>query len=52
MTTRDSGVIRVDTVQHQTHALLLALDTLYPDPKGSTPADAGPQRRARQGAGK
>ena len=34
MSTRDSGIVRIDTVQHQLHATLLALDYLFPDEPG------------------
>ncbi|MCK5802365.1 MAG: hypothetical protein KAI66_06010 [Lentisphaeria bacterium] len=44
MSRRDSGIVRIDTVQHQVHATLMAMEELYPDPdaarkKRTTPSN-------------
>ena len=41
MNSKSSGKIRIDVVQHQTHALLLALNLLFPEP----PQPATPRPR-------
>ncbi|MBN2449579.1 MAG: hypothetical protein JXR77_04280 [Lentisphaeria bacterium] len=39
MSSKDSGLVRIDVVQHQLHAMLMALELLYPD----TPAPPRPR---------
>lgn len=41
MSTEDSGFVRIDTVQHQVHAMLLALELLFPE----APARPAPQEQ-------
>lgn len=43
MSSEDSGSVRIDTVQHQVHAMILALELLFPEtPSGAVPAAAVP----------
>lgn len=46
MSTEDSGYVRIDTVQHQLHAMLMALELFFPETSPSPPATQPQPARA------
>jgi hypothetical protein len=43
MNGEDSGYVRIDVVQHQVHAMLMALELLFPETPGPAPTEPTPK---------